>query len=285
MSAHQLTSVITSSCLFFLAGFIGCSQLLRLWDEFLAQSFSVPVARYRQLRMDEQRLANALRLWSVLLVAGTAALILIKSWPIVVLYAGLMAVAPPYAIEFFIRRREQLLESQLIGSSTGLANTVKAGLSIPQGLKSVAAEAPFPIRTELDQIVYQFDHGRPLQESLADARKRLQLESFTLFCLALEVAVERGGRVNVALDRLSTTLQEWFRLRRKLDSDTSAGRYAILIMGFCPAAFVLLFLVTGMHAILALFTDLRGQLVLSAIILLICLGVRWSCRIMNIKLT
>lgn len=197
---------------------------MQLWDDLLELRFRGPVARYLQLRMSDPLLRVSLRWWSLLLMGGTLSLTFFaRAYPLAIMFAFLCSVAPPYVIGYLIKQREQLLESQLIASSTGLANALKAGLSIPEGLKSVANETPTPLCTELQQIVYQFEHGRPLAETLSATRQRLQLEPFTLFCLALEVAVERGGRVNLAMERLSTSLQEWFRLKRKLDADTSSA--------------------------------------------------------------
>lgn len=286
MTFQQLNLITISSTLIFAASFLGCLQLMEMWDRILERRFRAPVARYLQLRMSEVMLREMLRWWSLSLVGGTLALALLAhAYPLAITFAFVWFNAPVYVLEYCIRHREQLLESQLISTCTGLANAIKAGLSIPQGLKSVSDETPAPLSTELKQIVYQFEHGRPLSETLSDTRKRLQLEPLTLFCLALEVAVERGGRVNVAMERLTGSLQEWFRLRRKLQSDTSSSRYAILIMGLCPIAFILLFLAAGMDSILLLFTRILGQIVLAAIILLICFGVRWASRILDIKLS
>lgn len=286
MTTQQVLAVFLTSVLVFFAAFFGCLQLMQLWDDLLELRFRGPVARYLQLRMSDPLLRVSLRWWSLLLMGGTLSLTFFaRAYPLAIMFAFLCSVAPPYVIGYLIKQREQLLESQLIASSTGLANALKAGLSIPEGLKSVANETPTPLCTELQQIVYQFEHGRPLAETLSATRQRLQLEPFTLFCLALEVAVERGGRVNLAMERLSTSLQEWFRLKRKLDADTSSGRYAVLVMGLCPAAFIGLFLAAGMESTLEFFTKLRGQIVLAGIILLIWLGVKWAFRIMDIKLT
>jgi len=286
MFDQNLLAVILSSWLMLIATVLGSLHLICWWDSLLEKSFEQPVTRYLQLRLNEPVLRECLRAWSVVLVGGTLALFfLARAVPLAVTFAVLLTIAPPHVIRYFIRQRELLLESQLIGSATTLSNSLKAGLTVPQGLKSVSEEAPQPIQTEMTHIVHQFQHGRPLIEALSDARQRLQLESFTLFCLALEAAIERGGRVNVAMDRLGTSLQEWFRLRRKLDAETSAGRYAVLLLGFCPAAFVLLFLMVGMNSVLALFTNLIGQIVLAIVVLLIYFGVRWAFRIMNIRLT
>ncbi|MEZ6049732.1 MAG: type II secretion system F family protein [Planctomycetaceae bacterium] len=285
MTTQHVIIVGLTSGLTFLAAFLAVLQLMQIWDAVLEYRFREPVARYLQLRMNDGRLARV----TAVLVADTdwrhfVADFLRSGLPAGIDLLFLCSAAPPYVLKAVIKRREDLLEYQLIASATGLANALKAGLSVPQGLKTIAQETPVPLNIELSNIVYQFDHGRPLTETLAATRQRLQLEPFTLFCLALEVASERGGRVNVAMERLSTSLQEWFRLRRKLSSDTSAGRYAVLVMALCPLGFIGMFALTGQDSVYLLFTDLLGQVVLAIIILLICLGIRTAIRIMDIRL-
>ena len=285
MTTQHVIIVGLTSGLTFLAAFLAVLQLMQIWDAVLEYRFRNSVARYLQLRMNNGRLRESLRYWSLALIGGTLWLTFYaRAYPLALTYFFLCSAAPPYVLKAVIKRREDLLEYQLIASATGLANALKAGLSIPQGLKTIAQETPVPLNAELRNIVYQFDHGRPLTETLAATRQRLQLEPFTLFCLALEVASERGGRVNVAMERLSTSLQEWFRLRRKLSADTSAGRYAVIIMALCPLGFIGMFALTGQDSVYLLFTDLLGQVVLAIIILLICLGIRTAIRIMDIRL-
>ena len=141
MTLQQLLIILITSVLVFLAAFLGCLQLMQFWDELLERRFRGPVGRYLQLRMSDPLLRESLRWWSLLLMAGTLALgFVARAYPLAVTFAFLCSAAPPYVLAYLIRQREQLLESQLIASSTGLANALKAGLSIPQGLKTVAAE-------------------------------------------------------------------------------------------------------------------------------------------------
>lgn len=286
MTSFDSLRTALSSLAVLVAVLLGSIPLLQLWDMILQRRFSSPVARYRQLGMSEPLLREGLRWWSLLLIGGLfTLLIVLGAWPLAIAWAVVVGTAPEHVLQFAIRHRSLHLESQLVTACTGLANALRAGMSIPQGLRSVADDTPRPLGKELERIVYQTEHGRPVGDVLAAMRRRLQLEPFTLFCLALEVSDERGGPVNQVLKRLSAAMQEWLRLRRKLEGDTSAGRYAILIMGLCPAAFILLFLAVGMTQTLKLFTDLYGQMVLTAIILLIWAGVRWAMTIMAIRIS
>ena len=273
-----------TSVLWFLAALLGSYQLLELWDRMIKSRLREPVDRFLQLRMSEYWMTEGLRACSILLIAAVMILfVYCRAYPLAISLGYVGSVLPGHVLSFLNRRREWLLEKQLVGTATGVENGLKAGLSIPQALKTVAEEAPYPLNVELKQISYQFEHGRPLPEVLADTRRRLDLESFTLFCLALEVACERAGQVNVAMNRLSSSLQEWFRLRGKLQADTASDRFAVLIMSLAPFALMGLFYLASLP-VLYFFQAFWGQMAFSLIVLLICFSNRVASRILNIKI-
>jgi Flp pilus assembly protein TadB len=158
-------------------------------------------------------------------------------------------------------------------------------LPVHHGLGSVADETPAPLCGILEQIVYHFERGRPLSEVLKESRRRLQVEAFTMLCLALEVSLERGGQVNQPLEQLTVSLQDWSRIRRRLESETASGRFSVLLMSLAPAGFCVLFWMAGIDAITLFVTDFLGQCVLSAVALLIWAGNRWAARIMCLELS
>ena len=285
MTPIQISLVASTSAMMFFSVFLTALFISDLWDGFLNLSFRPNIERCLQLRMDKDMVNNLLRWWSISLAGGTAALGFgADAWPLAVTWALMCAGLPAIAMRAAIHKREFELEGQLVAAARGLSNAVKAGLPVHQGLASVVEETQSPLRGVLDQIVYHYEHGRPLAEVLKESRKRLSLEPFTLFCLALEVSLERGGRVNQSLDRLAGSLQEWHKIRRKLDSETASGRYAVLLLSFAPAAFCVLFWVSGTESVTAFFTEFLGQCVFAVIALLIWLGNRWTSKIMKLEL-
>jgi tight adherence protein B len=285
MNLAEMLLIACTSTMMFLSAFLASLFASDLWDRVLQRNFRQHIQRCLQLRMNENLLHALLRWWSILLVGGVCVLGFgCEAWPLAVTWALLFAGIPTFAMRGVIHRREFLLEGQLVSAARGLSNAVKAGLPVHQGLATIVPESQYPLRGILDQIVYHYEHGRPLAEVLKEARIRLNLEPFTLFCLAIEVSLERGGRVNHSLDRLAGSLQEWHRIRRKLESETASGRYAVLLLSLAPAVFFLLFWLSGTQAVTHFFTKFLGQCVFAAVALLIWAGNRWTSRIMKLEL-
>jgi len=286
MNTGQLLITVGSASCTFLAAFLGtliCSDLL---DGLLERRYRPQLERCLQLRTSERRCRELLRWWSLLLVGGFLLLAFVaRAWPLAVTWLFLGSGLPVLTMQAVVLRRERVLEDQLVTVARSLANAVRAGLSIPQGLAGILAEVSQPLQGVLGEVVYQYERGRPLRDALAECRRRLQLEPFTLFCLALEVSLERGGRVNRSLEQLAGSLQEWQRIRRKLESETASGRFAVLLLSGCPLLFGLMFWCCGIEEVLRFFTEFGGQIVLSMVLLLIWSGNRWTSRIMNFSLS
>ena len=266
------------------AVFLALQRLTPVWDRMAERQMGELSIRFRKLGLDEERMLLLLRLWGVTLVCGTAFIwIWLGKPPLACVFAFLVYVAPRHILDFLVRYRTRLIRDQLVGVTVGVGNAVGAGLSLAQAIKSVSEIAPRPLVTELRRISFQFDRGRPLQEAIEEVRQRLDLESFTLFAVALAVAHKRGGRINDTLQRISTTLQERQRLERKIEAETSAGRQTVLILSICPALFLVMFSWMNPESTSLLWTRLDGQCVLVVVAILVYIGVRWASRIMNVE--
>ncbi|MDA1016770.1 MAG: type II secretion system F family protein [Planctomycetota bacterium] len=188
-------------------------------------------------------------------------------------------------LEYLIKRRTMLLRDQMVTASMGLANAAQAGLSLAQGLQKVGQETAMPLAAELNRIVR--DHikgGLPLLEAIVNVRQRLKVDAFSVFSLAIQSAMDRGGRINAALERISHSLQENQRLERKLLAETSAGRAAVLILALFPLVFLGILAVLSPDGVRLLFRTVWGQLALILAGALVFCGVRWAARILNIDM-
>ncbi|MFK7822337.1 MAG: type II secretion system F family protein [Planctomycetaceae bacterium] len=283
MEPHvQLLALSSGACFLSAAGLT--SVLGEAWQRSLEVQFGSRLARYRVLRMDEPKLQKALAAWGAGLTALLTGLLVVRAFPLAITLGYLLYQLPKHVLDHIISRRERLLEDQLVGVANAVGNGIKAGLSIPQAFENCLNELPNPIRQDVSRIVYHYQHGRVLSEVLSETRNRLQLEAFTLFALAIEVAIERGGRLNRALHRIGISLREWARLRRKVIADTAAGRQQVLILAVFPFLFLAFFTLIERNNVAAMFTTFFGQLMLSAIIALVYVGTKLAHRIINIKL-
>jgi tight adherence protein B len=266
-----------------LALFLAVRWLWPMWDAFTRKHFEKFLPEWTAVGLDGAQLMSWYRWWAfgmfAVLVGCTA---LLGMFGLGVLLAGLIAVAPSVLIRGRLSKRRTLLRDQMVAACQGLSNAARAGLSLPQGMEAVSLETPEPLSHELRRIVGEYQRGRTLTDAMQDTQKRLRLESFTLFCSAILVCLDRGGRITEALDRIATSLQENQRLRRKLDADTASGRKVVLILGAFPFVFLGGFYLFDPDGTNLIFRTLLGQFVLVIVGVLDVLGVLWARKIMKL---
>lgn len=273
-----VTSAITG-----LAVFFATHTFLPLWDLLLRKQTGNAVDRFAALRMNQLLLMNILRIWFLVTIVAVVGCCWLDCLPFAVLVLALGWQLPRQTLEWLVSRRVLLLEEQLAGAATGVSNSLRAGMSIHESIRDVSSHTPEPLRTELLDVALRCDHGLPLADCLRDVRRRLGIQSVSMFCIVLEVAMDHSGKINTVMNRLTQSLQEWFRLRRRISAETSTARLSILVMAFCPFLFPLGFYFMGMSDVTFFFTTLGGQVVFSIVIALTWIGVVWARRIVNIK--
>jgi tight adherence protein B len=255
------------------------------WDQVSARQVRDLTPKLQSLRLDTSRLSSWLRLWGLALIGVVAGLgFSLQMWPMAIAVIGLIYIAPRLLLEHMITRRRRQLRDQMVAATSGIANAVRAGLSLAQGIESVARETPQPLAHELRRIVFEWHRGRALLDAIEEVRRRLDLDGFTLFALALNACVERGGNVSEALDRISRSLTENQRLERKLEADTASGRKVVVILAIFPFAFLGLFFLLDPESTSRMFSTVTGQVVLLIVIGVVYASVRWCMSLLRIDI-
>ncbi len=276
---------LVTTAIAFAAGFLAGHSIGDVWDavtrKFLADMYPV----LQSLSIDPSKYATYMRWWGIgliciLLVMG----FVLNMFPIAIAVMILVFFSPRWILNSMIERRRALLRDQMVGGAIALANASRAGLSLAQGIKTVGEEIPQPLAAELQKIVNEYEHGRPLQNAIHNAKERLNLDSFTLFATAIEVSLERGGRITESLERISRSLQENQRIERQLEAETASGRKVVIILAIFPFLFLAGFLVLHPEGTLLVFNSLIGQLILVVVIALTFVSVWWSNKILAIEL-
>lgn len=256
-----------------------------VWDALSRKHIADLAPMLDSLSIDRTRLPHYLRIWGIAMLASFVLVgFLLVMPPLTIPAVWFVYVAPRLMLQWMIQRRRRMLRDQMVGASIAMANTCRAGLSLAQGLEMVSHEASEPLATELRRIVRDYRHGRPLADAITDTKKRLNVDSFTLFAEAVLVSLQRGGRITEALERISASLQENQRVERHLESKTAGGKQLVWILAIFPFCFLLGFYVVYPVGTSAMFRSLIGQCLLLAVIGLVYGSVRWSQRILSIEL-
>ncbi len=267
-----------------LAAALAAGPLAAAWDRFMAWSLADLELQMDALRIDRRGLRQRLRLWGLVVAAVGIGLGLVLWSPVLALplvIGGL--VAPRLWLGHLVESRRKQLRHQLPPALAGLANAVRAGLPLPEGITTVAAELPEPLRGEFRAIVAEHGGGRPLAAAIEDVKQRLGLEPFTLFAATIQTTLERGGRVSDMLEILADSLRELDRLERTMDSATASPRKTIFFLTLFPLLFLLGFLVLFPAGTLLMFTTMLGQVLLVAAAALTGASVLWSQSILALE--
>ena len=256
----------------------------KVWDSICHRYVADLQPTLDALSISQENLRIYMRVWGLMLVGAVIVLgVFMGMPPIGIAAAYLVYVAPRFLLKYAIKRRSYLLRDQLVGATIAVANASRAGLSLAQSLEMISGEVPEPLATELRRIVNEFRHGLPLETAIRQVKERLNLDSFTLFASALTAALDRGGKITEALERISQSLLENQRVERKLEADTASGKWVVVILAIFPFLFLGLFLIVNPSGTLTLFRSFIGQFILFIVIVLVYISVHWSQRILAIE--
>lgn len=280
-----MVAILFSSVVVFTAVFLAYRSAGHVWDSVTRRYVADITPMLDSLSIDQSKLPGYLRIWGLSLVGAFVGVAFVLGMPPVALAAVYIVYASPRIIlQLMIRRRRALLRDQMVAATIALANTCRAGLSLAQGLETVGNETPQPLAAELQRIVREYKHGRPLPEALRATKDRLMVDSFTIFASAVLVSLERGGRITEALERISHSLQETQRIERKLEVDTASGQKVVYLLTGFPLVFLGLSYLMNREGTAAVFQSMLGQVVLLVVIGLSYFSFRWSQRILAIEI-
>lgn len=238
--------------------------------------------KLRVLRRPTLQLRRWLNVWAGLIVAVAVVLIVFFDSPVfAVLAVALLTAFPWYLLHRLAEARKRRIEDQLADAMVSLSGAIKAGLSLAQSLQILADQCPPPISEEFRQMVGEYNLGKPLVQTLTEAKARLRSENFSLFTAAMLASHDSGGRLNETVDRIAHSVLELQRLERKLLSETAQARKSAVYMALTPLFVLLAYYFIDPENTLRLFDTLPGQLMLSFSAVLNIASYLWARAILN----
>ncbi len=238
--------------------------------------------KLRRLRAPTANVHAYVIAWLVLTGVNFLMFWLVLESPIfAVLISAFLLCGPWYLLRRMAQRRRQKIEDQLADAMVMLANAVRAGLSLAQSMDVLAAQCPSPINYEFRQIVGEYNMGKPLAQTLQEARARLRSENFALFAAAMMASHQSGGRLNEIVERIAQSVLELQRLERKVQSETAHARKSAVYMAIAPAFILVVYYFVDPESTSRLFTDPFGHLLLAGALVLNVLAYLWARLILS----
>ncbi len=229
------------------------------------------------------RPAEALFLYGVVLVLGTAIAALVGHLPAALVVAGVLALAPWVALDLRARSRERAFASQLPDMLQLLATTLRSGFSLLQGLDTVSRQLADPLGEAMRKVVAEARLGRPLADALADLADRVDSRDFAWVVTAIAIQREVGGNLAELLDIVAETMTARSAMRREVRTLTAEGRLSAIILAVLPIAIGVFVYIVNPGYLSPLFHSTLGKIVFFGAIVLAVFGVVWMQRIVDIE--
>lgn len=143
----------------------------------------------------------------------------------------------------FIMRRnkyQERLNAQLSEVCRLLANSLRAGMTLSQGIELVAKEIPQPAGQEFSRMARELQLGVSFDRSLSEMEKRIPTRDFRIFAATLFIQRRAGGNLSEVLQEMAETLEDRRIVNQEIKTMTAEQRYVSILVPIMPIALVLM---------------------------------------------
>ena len=180
--------------------------------------------------------------------------------PLVAGLKGLFAAImyPHLVVGFLVRRRRNKFIAHFPEAIDLMVRGLRSGLPITESIRTAGVEIPDPVGIELRRITDAVRLGSKLDEALWETSRRLNIQEFNFFTVALSIQSETGGNLAETLANLSDVLRRRRQLKLKIKALSSEAKASAYIIGSLPFVMALLIFLVNPTYIADLWTDPRG---------------------------
>jgi tight adherence protein B len=200
-------------------------------------------------------------------------------------FAGVAAyLIPMRYVGFRQRRRLKKFNAHLPDTLSLLSNAMKAGLSLPQAIESVAGTVTAPVSDELNRVILENKLGTSIPAALTNMVRRVGSEDLDLVVTAIGIQTTVGGNLARLLDSISHTIRQRVQMKSQIGAMTAqmrASGWIITLLPFIVAA--ILNVITPSYFGL-MFTDPAGRVLLVLAAISIFIGNMFVRRITNFRI-
>lgn len=214
------------------------------------------------LELSSERFA-LLGLGGILLTGMLLRLVFGVDWIAAFLFALALGLLLPHGLlRLLARQRIERFLGLLPEAIELMVRGMKAGLPIQETIAVVAREMAEPVGEEFRRIDEGVRIGRPLDEAMRLAARRIDSNDFKFLTIAISVQRDTGGNLTEALQNLADILRRRRQMQQKVRALSSEARASAYILGALPFVMLLLLLVIAPAYAAVLFEDPRGQVLL-----------------------
>jgi tight adherence protein B len=150
-----------------------------------------------------------------------------------------------------------------------IANSLKSGLSMLQGIQVVVKNMPNPIAQEFNLLLSQHSLSTNLDDAFINMEHRIPSEDLQMVITSITILSETGGDLTETFETIMHTIGERNKVQGKIKSLTYMGMFQAIILSSLPLALgFALYMMNPAQMMLFFTTKLGWALIVLIVILL-----------------
>ena len=219
-----------------------------------------------------------------LLAAGSAFLIGLIAINAIAggLFAAAAFFAPRMVFTIARDRRRASFEMQLIDGLALLANSLRAGMTLPQAMELLVREMKPPITQEFGRVLQETRLGTDFDDAMTNMARRLGSRDLDMLVNAIAITRRSGGNMGEIFQKIADIIRERSRIEGKVRALSATGNMQALVMSAMPFGMMLALYFIEPINVQLLFSTTIGLVSLGVVIGLVVVAFIWIRRIMNV---
>jgi len=164
-----------------------------------------------------------------------------------------------------------------------IANSLTAGLTLPQAILRNLEHLPPDVASELAHVLYDTRLGFSVAGAFDNFAARLPMKEVMMIAVASKIGVSRGGRLHENYRMLSGVLRDNMAFENELRAMTTEGRMQAIVMSCLPAALILILGGIRPEMMAPLFTTVYGWATIAVLATMQSLAYFWIRKIVSIE--
>src|SRR5262245_14201791 len=180
---------------------------------------------------------SAERVFQLSLLAGGVIFVLFLlaiNWVAGLMFGAAAVVAPRMIFNILREKRRAIISEQLVDALGLLANSVRAGLTLPQAMEILVREMKPPITQEFGRVLQEYRLGTDFDQAMLNMARRVESRDLDILLNAGMVTRRSGGNVGEIFQNIAATIRERIRIEGKIRALSATGNMQALVMSGMP---------------------------------------------------
>lgn len=190
---------------------------------------------------------------------------------------------PGFLARMVAGKRAMTIRKELPDALDMIANSLSAGLTLPQAILRNLDHFPPAAAEEFARIIYDTRLGYSVAEAFSNFSQRVPTADARMISIASEIGVAHGGNLAESYRMLSALLRDNISFEAELKAMTTEGRMQALVMSCLPFALMLILGLVNPTFIVPMVTTAAGWGVIVGLLIMLSIAYFWIRKIVDIK--